>query len=366
MLTEQPQTLEGGIECIEISDPRALPAEPRVSIAMITYGHDRFIAEAIEGVLAQETDFPFELVIGEDRSPDHTMAIVRSFAEKRPDVIRIITSGSNVGARPNGLRVHRSCRGGYIAYCEGDDYWHHPRKLQMQVDLMEADPRVVLVHTDVDFYYTGKGIRTAAFNRTRGYRFDPELAPRERYERLLLGEDGCYTATVCARKALLDKIIRDDPHVFQTAHFPMADLPRWMELARVGAFAYIDESTATYRQAEESATRSGDFSKLARFSVKVIEFVLYYRDKYGVDEGRLRWKLDRFGMVALYQACMAMDGQAARRARELLPRLGAANHLLYYATLIRPLNFVMRGLIRLALAVRRCYRKARYGIESSI
>ena len=114
--------------------------KPLVSVKTITYNHAAYIGQCIEGVLMQKTTFPFELIIGEDCSTDGTRAIVLEYAQKYPEIIRVVTSDSNVGARNNARRAQSACRGLYMAYCEGDDYWTDPYKLQKQVDFLEAHP----------------------------------------------------------------------------------------------------------------------------------------------------------------------------------------------------------------------------------
>ena len=106
----------------EISDPAVMNKLPLVSVHMITFNHEPYIARAIEGVLMQETDFPIELVIGEDCSTDGTREIVLEYQKKHPETIRVITSARNVGPNVNELRTDKACRGRYVAYCEGDDY----------------------------------------------------------------------------------------------------------------------------------------------------------------------------------------------------------------------------------------------------
>lgn len=113
---------------------------PLVSVHMITYNHEKFIAQAIEGVLMQKTDFPFELIIGEDCSTDRTREIVVDYANKYPDIIKPILHEKNVGMKANGRACRAASRGKYIAICEGDDYWIDPLKLQKQVDFMESHP----------------------------------------------------------------------------------------------------------------------------------------------------------------------------------------------------------------------------------
>lgn len=113
---------------------------PLLSIVTITYNHEPYIAKTIEGVLMQQVNFPIELIIAEDCSTDGTRAICQRYAEEYPELIRLITSESNVGAIANERRAMLAARGKYIAFCEGDDYWTDPLKLQKQVDFLEAHP----------------------------------------------------------------------------------------------------------------------------------------------------------------------------------------------------------------------------------
>ena len=114
--------------------------QPLLSIVTITYNHEPYIAKTIESVLMQQVTFPIEYIIAEDCSTDNTRKICQTYVEKHPDIIRLITSGSNVGAIENERRAFAAAKGKFIACCEGDDYWTDPLKLQKQVDFLEAHP----------------------------------------------------------------------------------------------------------------------------------------------------------------------------------------------------------------------------------
>lgn len=120
--------------------------EPLVSISCVTYNHEAFIADAIEGFLKQQTPFPVEILIHEDASTDRTAQIVRAYERAHPDKIRAICQQENQyskGTRMSHFNYARA-RGKYIALCEGDDYWTDPLKLAKQVHLMETHPNVEL------------------------------------------------------------------------------------------------------------------------------------------------------------------------------------------------------------------------------
>ncbi len=128
-----------------------------VSIMTITYNHAPFIRDCIQGVLMQKTSFPYEMIIGEDCSTDGTREIVMEYAQKYPEIIKVITSDTNVGVAENATRTSRACRGKYIAMCEGDDYWTDPDKLQKQVDFLEAHPDFVMCfHNTLLTYEDGR------------------------------------------------------------------------------------------------------------------------------------------------------------------------------------------------------------------
>lgn len=112
---------------------------PIVSVVMITYNHEQFIGEAIEGVLMQQADFPIELIIADDCSPDRTSEIIQKYIENHPKGrwIDYTRHSINKGMMPNFIWALQQARGKYIALCEGDDYWTNPLKLQKQVDFLE-------------------------------------------------------------------------------------------------------------------------------------------------------------------------------------------------------------------------------------
>lgn len=120
---------------------------PVVTIKCITYQHVNFIREAIDGFLMQETTFPVEILIHDDASTDGTADIVREYQAKYPHLIRTVLQTENQWSK--GIKPRRFLdplvRGEFVALCEGDDYWTHPRKLQLQVELLENSPDTSLV-----------------------------------------------------------------------------------------------------------------------------------------------------------------------------------------------------------------------------
>lgn len=119
---------------------------PFVSISCITYNHESYIRQAIEGFLMQKTNFPVEILIHDDASTDNTANIIREYEKKYPDTIKPIYQTENQYSRKDGTigRLQRGrAKGKYYAMCEGDDYWTDPNKLQKQVDFLENHPEYI-------------------------------------------------------------------------------------------------------------------------------------------------------------------------------------------------------------------------------
>ncbi len=125
----------------------------KVSVMMLTFNQERYVDEAIRGVIHQDAQFDFELVIGDDCSSDGTVSICRRWQKMYPGKIRILENTSNEGLLKNFVRTYNNCRGEYMAICEGDDYWIDKSKLRRQVKFLDDHKEYsTCVHRVVNYY----------------------------------------------------------------------------------------------------------------------------------------------------------------------------------------------------------------------
>lgn len=283
-----------------------MEGDPLVSVLCITFNHAGFIQRTLEGYLAQRTSFPYEVVVHDDASPDGTASIVRAVEERHPNVVRGIYQTENQFTKERGKvtrTVFAAARGKYIAFCEGDDHWIDPQKLQKQVDVLEADPTAVGCFTNA--FNERDGERTPFFGS--GYSRIPDARVTERD--IVLGQ-GIPTCTLVFRaEALL-------PLPTELAVSPVGDTILFTHLARAGDLIYIPEVTAV-RTMHAGGIHSLS-GKLHR--VKVQEQVLPMLDR--MTQGRYHGEINS-RLAKMYRTTwdLAMKKNDLRLARHLWPNL---------------------------------------------
>lgn len=137
--------------------------KPTVQIVCITYNQEAYIAQALASLVAQQTDFPFEIIVADDRSTDGTPRIIQEFHAKYPALIRPIFQETNLGAAGNFLDALNRVEAEFLALCEGDDYWTDPSKLQKQHDALRAHPECAVCFHPVRIIDEGGAVTDERF-----------------------------------------------------------------------------------------------------------------------------------------------------------------------------------------------------------
>lgn len=202
------------------------------TVLLVTYNHRSFIRQAIESVLAQEADFEWELLISEDCSTDGTRDIVQEYAERHRDRIRLLLSAQNQNDNEVVSRGLRAARGKYVAILDGDDYWLSPRKLELQVERLEADAGCALCFHDVLIVDE----RGTPLRRQFGAGRPPAATLAD-----ILAANVVPTPSVVIRRAA----VLDLPPSYTELRYGDWPLHAWA-LER-GTAAYLDETLAAYR-----------------------------------------------------------------------------------------------------------------------
>lgn len=271
---------------------------PAVTICCIAFKHENYIRECLDGFIMQKTDFPFEVIVHDDASPDKTADIIREYEEKYPDIIKPIYQTENQysrGVNPLWSHVLPQARGKYLAICEGDDFWCDPNKLQMQYDFMEANP-------DYSLCMHGRYILDSF---KKQYIPDPIIKKfpedgKTFAHRTACGEYFFFTQTMFIRKSCFDSKFNDV--LRDSANAPMSDLQVAFHMALVGNIKYLPQRMAVYRRAPGSATNN-DKGVRKEFNKKADDAVVNMLNNSGfphwIADRRKRRKKERFCNLCL-------------------------------------------------------------------
>lgn len=258
-------------------DNKLLPDDeqaPIVSVLVLTYNHEPYIRQALDSILAQVVDFPFEILVGEDCSTDGTRAIVEGYSARYPSHLHLFSHQRNLGMHANHAFLLRQARGTYVAYCEGDDFWTDPNKLQMQIDWLDRNPQAGAVHTDFDHVIDG-GSRTRSLRQYQRHRFKDASVPSGKIlDRLLLG-NFVQTCTLCVRRHLSDRFLESA----SKESYPVGDWPLCLYIAAHSEIGYLDTVTAGYRKVRGSMMNSGHVARartVSAFAPMVEDFCSAY------------------------------------------------------------------------------------------
>jgi glycosyltransferase involved in cell wall biosynthesis len=252
-----------------------------VSVCMLAYNHEDYIAEAIEGVMMQQTNFEFELIISNDASSDRTHEVVSEFVANHPngEAVKYFNHHTNLGMQSNFIFALKECKGKYIALCEGDDYWTDPLKLQKQVDYISSHENCNLVFTDVKLLEeSGDNLKEnwAAISANI-YQFKD-----------LIERNVITTCTVLFRNpnnnAGVDNWLK---------HFEIGDYPLYLFLLRSGYAYYLKDITAVYRQHRGGIFSLKGIENLINKNIDVLETIqqkqLTNVESFHVRKSLIKW-----------------------------------------------------------------------------
>ncbi len=246
---------------------------PLVSVIVSCYNHELYIRECLDGILMQQTDFPFEIIIGDDCSTDNSLTILREYEQKHPDIIKVIASKENLYSKKILLVYTQSypkSRGKYIALCEGDDYWIDPHKLQRQVDFLESHPQYSMCFHD---YMIKNGDKMYPHHYQLKKDCDVSISD-------LINFHVCQTATVVERRT-----VWESPEFWAYINDPnrsYGDINNYTACAESGKIRHLTGYWSIYRKHGESVTAHDEKDNLAEHKqIKGLKAIIRnYGNKY--------------------------------------------------------------------------------------
>lgn len=315
---------------------------PKVSVCVITYNHGRYVEQCLRSIVEQETDFAFEVIVSDDCSTDGTRAIVESFAQKYPHIVRPLLQPRNLGGNLNYLTVHRAATAEFTSHCDGDDFWQ-PGKLQVQVDFLKSHPECASVFTNANVV-AEDGTHLGVFSSGVPTTFDASF--------LIRRGNFLNHSSMMYRTALRTRMQPDS--------LDFIDFNLYLRLCRDGRLGYIDQCLVSYRDQSVGSTIRTDNSTIRAYYWKALcaiddglatvdarrdarSHFLASATRHELVRGSLsgyrKWSdmvrlaspddFQRVRAKAMYLALVSLSGSVMSRIRSHVKRGEPSNHVFY-------------------------------------
>ncbi len=294
------------------NDRKQTVMEPKVSVIVCTYNHEDTVGAALDSILAQRTDFDFEIVVSDDCSADGTADIVRSYAARYPDRVRAIFNAENKGVADNYFDTLYECRGRYIADLAGDDVWTDTGKLARQAALMDSDPSIVLCHGAWCFLHPD-----GSMSEPSGYAKPASAGVVEAGEAVPLllqhrrSEFFIHLCTSMYRRDTAIALTQKYSEFFYGRDLPCEDLQLEVLMAANGRIAYDPAPVLAYRVGHDSVSSPVNMAKNAVFTARIVALTLRLADELCADKSALAPYFDGAMTYAASRALISGSAQAA-------------------------------------------------------
>lgn len=295
--------------------------DPMVSIIICSYNRQNLISQTIDSILRQNCDFKYEIIIGDDASSDNVRGILLKYKDNFPEKFTLVFHKKNIGLGANWASCVKLARGKYIAGCDNDDYWHNPDKLRIQVEFLEKNCEIGMVHTNY---------RTL---NSKNCRISDKIIHNVNYKEDLIqtifsGKFQCCNSSVIYRKFIIDKFINLDDYI--SYQFPLQDWNTWISIANFTKFFCLPISTTTICIDNESITRPRDYSEIKKRLDKEKIMFKYLCDKFPKDLKYNKTLYDRYTIKLLMSfAFKKKDYSTAKKYAKKLKSLGSSDYKIY-------------------------------------
>lgn len=232
-----------------------------ISVSVLVYNHENFIAECLNGILSQRGNFEIEIIVCDDCSSDNSSKIINAFIEANPNIIKYYRHNKNIGMKNNSIFSLSKCNGNYIAFCDGDDYWIDTYKLQKQLFFLENNLQYAFVCTN---YLSLK-------NNKHKNEIDKEINFID-----ILKSNSIGTLTILIRSAALNGIN------YNEINETVFDFNLWLEILTKGKGFKLSFYSAFYRIHENSFSNNNMIDKKIIFNNEILNISLKYINQYSI------------------------------------------------------------------------------------
>lgn len=276
---------------MEIFDNDSFITNPQVSVAVITYNHEKYIGECLDNIINQSVDFPIEIIVADDASTDRTREICITYQKKYPKIIKLIFNKKNLGLVKNYLNVLSHCRGRYIAQIAGDDYWCDVNKLSTQKSYLDDNKEIGLVYTNTYRLYKRVFQKDFISYDVKSF-WDHLMHPG-----YLAPNTWMYRSEYSPLKFLGD----------ENAHYIDESYAYLLDMFKVSKIAFIPQYMAVYRAHPGSLSFYNSYQQNYVFRKGIFEIKKDYIRKYDITDENIIHEIYKNGYLQLMEGAMILE-----------------------------------------------------------
>lgn len=285
---------------------------PVASIICLTYNHKDYIGQCLDGILSQETDYQYEIIVFDDASTDGTSDIIRDYCSRYNNIVPLIQTENQYskGLGFVGMEIGLAqSRGRYVAICDGDDFWVDSNKLQVEIDFLEGNPQYGFVFTDFSIVDNKNELKESdVFKNNPGY-LEYSFVQQ-------LKSPGYYAPmTWCFRKECIEGLFVP----IGSCDFSYAV---WLHYLSLGNVGYIDQNTARYRFMGGTTSHPSSKQQMYSRQAQLFKEQLMYADHYKVDDEVRNWICSKRYLELLPKAIEYHDDAFCREAKSYFEARG--------------------------------------------
>lgn len=250
----------------------------KVIVAITTYNLEKYVSQAINSVLSQETDFDYKIVIADDCSTDGTIDILNKYKNMYPSKIELLFSDHNLGSLANSNRIFDGLNCEYFIFLDGDDYWLDKGMLQKQVNFLDS-------HSD--YTLCAGNTRYLKNDKLLGFIVEKEKINKTYTFQSMLNDEipFVHTSALMVRNVIfkdgLPRCFKDAENTFENCALRGEDFRRILHLEK-GLLYVMDEVFSVYRIHDKGMWQgSAPIKREIECAISFNFYRKYFGDKYG-------------------------------------------------------------------------------------
>ncbi len=298
----------------------------KLSVHILTYNSERYIKDALDSVLKQKTNFPFEIIIGDDASTDNTLDILKTYTHSN-SIVKPFQNKQNLGILKNFKATLDRCSGEYVFDLAGDDWIHDTSALQKMVDVLDKNKALAFIDSGYDVFFEYR-------NKTRTFH-NKKILNTTIYKEYVQ-TIGSPTLGCCFRKNALYKFVDFDYYI--DLGFKIEDYPILADLTENCMFDFIRESFVTYRVHKKSY--SANFHDF-------LELKMFFADKYGYSKQSIEKINQNYFNTKLVHASLHFKSKDGIEAFSNIRDKRLIHYILYFSSKFKLLHILLWILRRL-------------------